>query len=133
MSINSPVDCGLTDSKDPTWMIAAHNPSQLEQRYIRLQAPFTAAYKVFVIDENQEWKWTPTDMLCFEATENNSEAQSYQTCELYIQATVPAQGQAHIKVEPCNEEDQGAAIPTQKMGHWEKTIGNSAYNIQYKG
>ena len=74
MSINSPVDCGLTDSKDPTWMIAAHNPSDLEQRYIRLQAPFTAAYKVFVIDENQEWKWTPTDMLCFEATENNSEA-----------------------------------------------------------
>jgi len=72
-------------------------------------------------------------MLCFEATENNSEAESYQTCELYIKATVPAQGQAHIKVEPCNEEDQGAVIPTLKMGRWEKTIGNSAYNIQYKG
>lgn len=104
-SVNAPIDCKLTDSKDLKWMIAAHNPSTIDHRYVRLSAPYSAAYKVFVIDENQEWKWTPTDMLCFGATENDEAAEEYQTCELYVMVDVPAQGQAHIKVEPCDEDD----------------------------
>ncbi len=114
-------------------MIAAHNPSTIDHQYVRLSAPYSAAYKVFVIDENQEWKWTPTDMLCFGATENNAEAKEYQTCELYVMVKVSAQTQAHIKVEPCGVDDQGAAIPTKKLGRFTKTLVNGAYNIKYTG
>jgi len=91
LSTTDPINCGLTDAKDKKWMIAAHNPSTIDHQYVRLSAPYSAAYKVFVIDENQEWKWTPTDMLCFGATENNAEAKEYQTCELYVMITVSAQ------------------------------------------
>ena len=72
-------------------------------------------------------------MLCFTATQDDDKAEQYQTCELFILAKVPAQGQAYLKVEACDPDAQGAAVPTKKMGRFERIIGNAAYNIKYTG
>jgi hypothetical protein len=53
--VNEPVDCGLTDAADGKWTLALHNPSAIDQNFVRLQAPYSGAFKVFIGGENQEW------------------------------------------------------------------------------
>lgn len=56
----------------------------------------------------------PSDLICFEATQDDSEAESYEACDLYIKTEIKAQDLAYIKIETVSADVLGATIKTPK-------------------
>lgn len=86
-------------------------------------------------DDEQKWTYTPADLLCYNATKDDESAETYKACELFIKATVPAQGLSYLKIEAADPTDADAATPavldtTHPDSDW---IRSSAYDIHYQG
>ena len=109
----TPVDCGITSDAGKTWMITAQNPSTVTQNMIYFKAPADGAYKTSVLQDGA-WMEVPSDLICFEATQDDSEAERYEACDLYIKTEIKAQDLAYIKVETVAADALGATIKTPK-------------------
>jgi len=63
-------------------------------------------------------------MLCYAATADDYDAMTYTACELFVKASVPAQGLAYLKVESVDPKDADAAsysAPTDTDADWIKS------------
>ena len=82
----TPVDCQMIDLG--TWMVAAYNPSTVNQKLLRFSVPSTSSFEVSTIGPDQTWVPAKSDMLCYTDTKDDTAAETFAECELMIEAEV---------------------------------------------
>ena len=89
MTSTTPIDCSITSDVGQTFMITAQNPSTVDSNITFFQVPSDGAYKTSVLQDGA-WTEVPSDLICFEATEDTKKADTFESCDLYIKTTVKA-------------------------------------------
>lgn len=64
-------------------------------------------YKVEKIGDDSTWVEVPSDKLCYTATKDNVQADTFDACELFIRAEVAPQGTEFFRVEVVAEDTKG--------------------------
>ena len=108
-----------------TWMVAAYNPSTVDQKLLRFSVPSTSSFEVHVIGADQTWVPAKSDMLCYTATKDDVVAETFEECELMIEAAVAAQTTTYLKVKT----QSNATKKTQASN--ENTIYNENLLLSY--
>jgi len=84
------VDCPIK-TDDTSFVIAAHNPAAVEQKVVRAKLPPASAYKVQAYNEHAgTWDKAATSLICMDYMENTVKPSTTPTCELFIDALIPA-------------------------------------------
>ena len=89
MTSTTPIDCSITSDVGQTFMITAQNPSTVDSNITFFQVPSDGAYKTSVLQDGA-WTEVPSDLICFEATEDTKKADTFDACDLYIKTTIKA-------------------------------------------
>lgn len=130
LTSTTPVDCGI-ELGSSSIIVAAHNPSTVAREMLRFSVPFEGtSFATSVLAEDSEWKSVPSDLICFEATRDTPEADSYQACELFIQTQVAPSDFTLVKVESVTGKE-GAASVTKADQEDPSTIQNAATSVKY--
>ena len=87
---HQPTRCGLEAAIGDFWLIAAYNPSTVDQSILSLSAPSDSAFIVSTIGEDQTWTQVPSDVMCFTAVEDTESADQFNACDLFVKLDVPA-------------------------------------------
>lgn len=104
----TPVDCSYTGKTvGDTYLVGAHNPSTLKQELLRFEVNATMTYKVEKIGADNAWVEVPADKLCYTATKDNKQGDSFDACELFISAEIAPQGTQFFRVEVVAEDTVG--------------------------
>lgn len=94
-----------------------------------MSAPSDSAYIVSTIGEDQTWTQVPSDVMCFTAVQDVESADTFNACDLFINAEVPAQGFRYFKVEAVSPDTENAAVAAPL--HEDRHIENENLHVQY--
>ena len=84
------LDCPIQDNEN-SFVIAAHNPAAVAQKVTRAKLPPASSYKVQAYNAHAGvWDDAPTSLICMAYMENTIVPSNTSTCELYIDAMIPA-------------------------------------------
>lgn len=109
VSTLDPTACAVGANVGDITMVSAYNPSTVDQTMMRFGVPAEGAYKAYILN-GQQWDLAESDLMCYTAVKNDAATTWYESCELFVEGDVKAQGTTYVKVETVDAASENASV-----------------------
>ena len=97
---------------------------------MRLKLP-NATYKTELFDgETKEWQAAESSLICYDYVKNTEAAETRNTCDLFVRASIPAQSQVYLRL---NKSTAPATVESGPQEATSATIKTSSQSLTLTG